>query len=1119
MNIPRSPHHRIHTRTNYSDMSTIDITGVFDGDFIRGPVGAKQSYGVEMEVRSEEDPAYPPSKVMLKKLDPDSELMDLATNQKNLYLSDMEEVEVKFVKIDNSEWVKLLGADTITSLLDSKFHNIIDVYNLFPRKPGSKAARHSLMFRPTNWELMPKPKVAKLNKFIDLNEQRMKSKGKPTAVVQVEGKPMGVIVGGQTKPTLEQLLQELSVFSSIDLNILEGIVDELRWATPSIHKSLIQKIIRTRTRHVVGLKNTYPGLAVLLTSLTMLLHHSGIFNPRVRAFITGIESASKRLAVTIAEDSYIEDINELTFLLIIPLLIRRRQDWFPADYILDDWWRLSWEAYNDRRMFKYSNNIVPIRQSFNLENGLYFLLNEIGSFEGDIGLMSHIVKNGGEKRKLPQRSIIEEIPIWHSLDHHNHTEIALYFSPSTISFDQTFEEIWEYSSKVNSRKGEVFQDIEDIREAQELLWLILSKYPRIERPVVKGHYEGKYVLSHNWLSGLLGPISIDNALVVLHPDNPLKLLVIKKPNRSAKTMEEFTTEEQNDFKRQAVRRLMKGIKLTTVPNTLPFLRGAIITRDTEGYKVNGKPWNRVRVRRLSYPLLEQVDLTLRNAITTCGNGVSQSHSLPKLSSQGIARLRVYMNWQDTITMFPIGRDGCGSEYVVSPLDGEVFHFLAYLSIQYPTALKLKNSRSFSITDGPLFWLVTRDLFTSLPAITPSKLRVVPDDIAPWPHQSESVTMMIKRVEEGYRGNGIWIDPGMGKTRIFMMFLYQLIQINSCPRYVVYTLPPSAVESIKGELDRFSIPHQVLDMRQTGRIQRLSTTKINLIWHDHLRLGGIADDLRSVADELLLVVDEFHMAMGATIRSSIILELVSVSRYFVAMTGTIVKDNEVEHLIRWLSLLVDFEVNTNNYWVAVGALISKKVKLKIQVDRIEEEIIVPDDSPYWQLVPETLGGDSDQLKLNPALNILYDLITPVMVSKIKELLQDGEGVFVVARDTNHQQQIASKLRRYKVHIITKDDPVNLTPDSRSNIQVVITTPRHSAGYNVSRFGVMVTAVYLSNQATRDQLEHRIIRIGQDRDQVEIHTYYAGILTQIMDGYERARSWKDSLKSLADEIIIN
>lgn len=1120
----------------------IDATGVFNGDLIRGPAGAKQSEGVVMEVRSPNRVAYPPARSVVIKNGSDPELMKIATNNNNLYLSDLEDVEVKFHQINNSQWVKSLGADNITSLLDGKFHSIIDVYNLFPRKPGSRAARHSLMFRPTNWEVMPKPKAPKLSLYIDLDRMELttKSKTRPIATIEVQGKSMGVIAESQSKPELEQLLTNLADYINVDVAILESIRNELQWATPSIHKSLVQKIIRTRALYVTTLNDDesdsrYSGLAVLLVSLTMLLHHGGIFNPRLRSFITGIESASKRLAVTIAEDSHIEFIEDLTFLLTVPLLIRKNPDWFPSMNLIEEWWRLAWEAYHDKRMFDYQTTEARIRESFNLENGFYYLLKEIGSFSGDIGLMSHIAKNRGQVRKLPRYRILREIPIWHCLDHHNHTEIALYFEPSSMSFAERFHQIWEYSSKVNSRNGGVLDDtnvvsgeslddrlIDSIRYAQELLWLVLSNQSRsVRQPIEDEYFQDKYVLSHNWLSGLVGPISIDNALVILHPDNPLELLVIKKPNRSAKTMEEFTSQEQDKFKREALRRLIKGIKLTQVPTTLSFLKGAVVRRDQEGYWINDRPWNQVRVRRIKYPLLPSIELDLESAITTAGRGVDKSvldSPLPEISPQGIARLRVYLNWQDTIIMFPIDRDGSGSEYVVNNTDVEVFHFLAQLSVLYPAALRLKTSRSFVITDGPLFWSVTSQLFKSIPLTRSSKLRVIPDNLAPWPHQSESVNSMIKRVENGHRGNGVWIDPGMGKTRIFMMFLHRLIEMELCPRYVVYTLPPSAVESIKGEFDKFQIPHQLLDMRQTGSVRRLSPNRINLIWHDHLRLGDIADQLRQVADELLLVVDEFHLTMAATIRTSIVLELVSVSRYFVAMTGTIVKDNEVEHLIRWLSLLVDFEVNTKNYWVAVGALVSKKVKLKIQVNRFSEEVEVPTNSSYWKYVPESLGGSTDQLKLNLALTHLYRIITPVMVDKIKELIddQDEVGVFVVARNSKHQEEIASQLSSYRVHLITKDSSVNLTPDSKSRIQVVITTPQHSAGYNVSKFGVMVTSVYLSNQATRDQLEHRIIRISQSRDQVQIYTYHAGVLTQIMDGYERARSWQDSLKSLADVI---
>jgi hypothetical protein len=67
--------------------------------------------------------------------------------------------------------------------------------------------------------------------------------------------------------------------------------------------------------------------------------------------------------------------------------------------------------------------------------------------------------------------------------------------------------------------------------------------------------------------------------------------------------------------------------------------------------------------------------------------------------------------------------------------------------------------------------------------------------------------------------------------------------------------------------------------------------------------------------------------------------------------------------------------------------------------------------------------------------------------------------------------------------------------------------------------MVTSVYFSNQSTREQLEGRLVRIGQTSDTVYITTFHTGILTYIMKRYEKARTLSEALKGFAKEVDID
>jgi DNA-binding ferritin-like protein len=83
-------------------------------------------------------------------------------------------------------------------------------------------------------------------------------------------------------------------------------------------------------------------------------------------------------------------------------------------------------------------------------------------------------------------------------------------------------------------------------------------------------------------------------------------------------------------------------------------------------------------------------------------------------------------------------------------------------------------------------------------------------------------------------------------------------------------------------------------------------------------------------------------------------------------------------------------------------------------------------------------------------------------------------------------------------------------------VVITTCRHSTGFTLTQAHTMVTAIYYSNQATRDQLEGRILRLGQTAPEVFVHILHTGLLTYTKDHYEQARSLRESMEDLALKI---
>lgn len=100
------------------------------------------------------------------------------------------------------------------------------------------------------------------------------------------------------------------------------------------------------------------------------------------------------------------------------------------------------------------------------------------------------------------------------------------------------------------------------------------------------------------------------------------------------------------------------------------------------------------------------------------------------------------------------------------------------------------------------------------------------------------------------------------------------------------------------------------------------------------------------------------------------------------------------------------------------------------------------------------------------------------------------------------------------IFLTDDAVN--EKKEHDYKVVITTIRKSEGYTLTRLKAMVTCVYPSNNATREQIEGRINRIGQAAKTVHFRIVHCGILSYILTKHNDARNLSAVLQTLADEI---
>jgi hypothetical protein len=328
-----------------------------------------------------------------------------------------------------------------------------------------------------------------------------------------------------------------------------------------------------------------------------------------------------------------------------------------------------------------------------------------------------------------------------------------------------------------------------------------------------------------------------------------------------------------------------------------------------------------------------------------------------------------------------------------------------------------------------------------------------------------------------------------------------------------------------ELELLGIPWVHVDFRvSTKKVKDIIPGRVNIVYHDHLRMMDL-NRIKEIAPQMVFIVDEFHKTLNPTRRTSTALEISHLAQDTIAMTGTLIKDTNIDPILIWLSMAVNFEVTPRNYWVALSSIISRKVQTRVGVERIviEASLLEPHQTEYYSLVPPKLGGTADQIQFVRAVEISYLEITRVMVETILGYHRAGRGVFVVARNRAHQHQLEAALGidpSVQIFLIGHDQAIDLTPTypppGTSVPNIVITTPTHAEGYNMTRFDVMVSGVYMINTSTQIQLESRINRLSQTAPRIQIVLIHAGIISYIHRRHESARHLNETLRGFAKEV---
>ena len=1069
----------------------IYFTGVRDGEIIEG-VG-KQCKGSIAQIFFN----YPPSRTILNEkiiirdgLNSYDFFKDMsfseriewfeknATPDDDLYLSDCN-LKIKFLKIDGEYMTKSLDfhiKDILNKELDMK-----DVYNLFPKKVGSKARRHTLVFRPGNWVLrLPLERKS----YEGIYWQNGIKKGKIDHYIEAN-------------PPIAY--QEEDIYDPWDLvkvdNVME-IREKLSFFTPSMFKSLLQKIIRMRAMSVSKWKAE--DLAVV--TFMMLYTHPGALVPNIQRFVKGSESAFKRLAVSILEDSY--SSSSITNLLAASLICREKDNCISKEFLRETL-EIVKESVNSDKYYKYKITPRPISEELNPWNISYNYLSQLKSFQTDIDMLSSIIENNGEY--LVSNYPRVDMNIYHGMDHHCYPEIAYYIPYTEMSIPDIFRRIWDEVSGYNNRKREFLKFPEDISLAQEAVWTLLSLKQKIIREKTSKFSLQSYTLDDEILLGMIGPIELK------HKGNTYLCFnnhVISKPSRTKKYSD---VEEEEEILSLAREKSNEGILLRP-PSYLnrfkdtKYVYPNILVKDDKEVR-----WKDARRLNFNLKYHKKIEHNSLNAILYSGEGIEENNDWKKiLANQDSKILRRFIyhtkNKTSIIKLGKISRDGSGQDYWVPSEDIAVAFLLREFCQCYPGILQL-NKDGFRVLNPLFYSLVNINI-----RYPPNKWEYSIFERELWPHQINAINELIKRDSQA---NIIFMTVGLGKTSIINFYIKYLIENNKMPKYCIYTYPPSAEDSISKELSNY---HQhFLDGRSQPKKSIIpKASHINFIKHDHLRLIDLSE-----YSDCLLIIDEFHKTLNPTQRTSKALELARLSRKFIAMTGTLIQngENAFSELTPWLSSLCNFELNEHNFWCGIDKMIKYRKKLDIELKYIDKEVDMKEEEKeeYFKLVGKNLGGHGET-DFHKAVNYCYSVVKDHMIEIVLEILNKEVGVFLIAKDKKSQEEMGDILRSKGIvcHLILKDNSITLTSDMDSDVRVVITTINQSEGYTLTRFKTMITGVYFSNECSRSQLVGRLNRIGQKSKFIDIYTFHTGILSYINEKYGSARSLADMFNKFCKDV---
>lgn len=701
-------------------------------------------------------------------------------------------------------------------------------------------------------------------------------------------------------------------------------------------------------------------------------------------------------------------------------------------------------------------------------------------------------------------------------------------------------------------------------------------------------------IDKSWIAGLVGPINVSGkpqAMVTMRPDDPYQLVAIRKPARGISgkdaILDDARIEEAIHEAKQHL--AIKGCTLNAAVPPIPWLSRYVVKLDMSGVESKIGDFSRPEEKYVFFDPTKPRDLyewkdmelveddidvysadvdeiTWEYSLVYGGTeGIiddAQNRLTKEISNYSITGIRRALSYisanHGVIEIERISKSGGATKQAVILEDVEAYQILLMVATLYPKALRRNEGyvSKFSVTYAPLLdevKEVLRKFVTGDFGEEKEEEEISWGDIKdisgriPRTYQIDTVNEMVEKRGMGKKGHFVWIPGGMGKTMIVLEYLRNVLTYKDRPKYILYSLPSSAIASVFTEIEYFGfwinymrpikgwkkepyttfIPDKPGLPGYTVSHDTLLEGYINVIEHDDLRKAY--DELVTKANDTIFVIDEVHKALNDSKRTEVALSISRLSIDFVAMTGTPIVDTNTYKLIWWLEQIVDFEVNSKNFWVAANGMIAKKVNTGILVNRkdVVAEMSTEELKEYNALVPKAMGGTNGRVTdkdIRKAFEVSYRPCDREIVRLAKVFMKTG--VMIVTRSSAHQETlrgmlVKSGVKNNLIHVLKAGESIFMTDESveagdTPDYKIVIVTIRQAEGYTLTRLRTFITSVYPSNNATREQLELRINRISQHAKEINYRTVHSGILTYVLQKHKDAASISAVLSALAKEI---